>query len=106
MKKTDFDNKLRSFNRRITSNKTKHLEVQKKLNSLMTKDHNFFFGRICFTSNYGSQITFVYRPNFDKLELKNDQGTDYVLSWKSKEVLNSQLRPLFTAFLNSMKLSE
>ena len=48
MKKTDFDNKLTSFNRRITSNKRKHLEVQKKLNSLMTKDHKFFFGRILF----------------------------------------------------------
>ena len=32
--KTDFDNKLTSFNRRITSNKTKHLKLQKKLNSL------------------------------------------------------------------------
>ena len=28
--KTDFDNKLTSFNRKITSNKTKYLEVQKK----------------------------------------------------------------------------
>ena len=27
--KTGFDNKLASFNRQITSNKTKHLEVQK-----------------------------------------------------------------------------
>ena len=36
--KTGFDNKLASFNRQITSNKTKHLEVQKKLNSLKTKD--------------------------------------------------------------------
>ena len=27
MNKTDFDNKLTSFNRRITSNKSKHLEV-------------------------------------------------------------------------------
>ena len=27
--KTDFDNKLISFNRKITSNKTKYLEVQK-----------------------------------------------------------------------------
>ena len=36
--KTDFDNKkLTSFNKGITSNKTKHLEVQKKLNSLITK---------------------------------------------------------------------
>ena len=36
--KSDFDNKLTSFNKRIISNKTKHLEVQKKLNGLMTKD--------------------------------------------------------------------
>ena len=40
--KTDSDNKLTSFNRRITSNKTKHLKVQKKLNSLIKKDCNFF----------------------------------------------------------------
>ena len=35
--KTDFDNKLTSFNRKITLNKTKYLEVQKKLNSLVIK---------------------------------------------------------------------
>ena len=44
--KTDFDKKLASFNRKITSNKTKYLEVQKKLNSLITKDYNFFLSRI------------------------------------------------------------
>ena len=58
--KTDFDNKLTSFNKRIISNKTKHLEVQKKLNSLITKDYNFFLGRIYFTSNHGFQNTFAY----------------------------------------------
>ena len=42
---SEVENKLTSFNRRPTSNKTKHLEVQKKLNSLITKDHNFFLGR-------------------------------------------------------------
>ena len=35
------DNKLTSFNKRITSHKTKKLEVQKKVNSLMTKGYNF-----------------------------------------------------------------
>ena len=40
--KTDFDNKLTSFNKRITSNKTKYLEIQKKLDSLIRKDYNFF----------------------------------------------------------------
>ena len=104
--KTDFDNKLTSFNRRITSNKTKHLEVQKKLNSLIKNDYNFFLGRIYFTSIDGSQNTFVYQPTVDALELKEDKGTVYVLSWKSKGVFNSKLKPLYTTFLNSIKLSE
>ena len=56
--KTDFDNKLTSFDKQINSNKTKHLEVQKKLNSLITKDYIFFLDRIYFTSNDGSQNTF------------------------------------------------
>ena len=55
MNKTDFDNKLTRLNKRMTSNKAKHLEVQKKLNSLMTKYYNFFLGRIYFTSNDKSQ---------------------------------------------------
>ena len=36
--KTDFDNKLIIFNRKITSNKAKYLKVQEKLSSLVTKD--------------------------------------------------------------------
>ena len=56
MNKPEFDNKVTSFNRRITSNKTKHLAVQKKLDSLITKDYNLFLGRIYFKSNDESQI--------------------------------------------------
>ena len=46
---------------------------------------------------------FVYQPGFDTLELK--KGTDYFLSWKSKRVFNSKLKPLYTTFLNSIRLS-
>ena len=38
----------------MTSNKTKHSEVQKKLNSLKTNDYNFLLGRTYFTSNDGT----------------------------------------------------
>ena len=41
----------------------------------------------------------------DKLELKKDKGTDYFFSCKSKGVYNSKLKPLYTAFLHSIKLS-
>ena len=60
MNKTDFDNKITSFNNWISSTKTKHLEVQKKpkkLNTLKTKDYNSFWDSIYFSSNDGSQKT-------------------------------------------------
>ena len=41
--KTDFHNKLITFNTKLSSNKTKYLEVLKKLNSLRTEDYSFFF---------------------------------------------------------------
>ena len=70
MNKTDCDNKLINFHNRITSNKRKHLEVQKKLNSLLTKFYNFFLGISYLTSNDESQDTLVYQPTPDTLELK------------------------------------
>ena len=91
--KTGFDNKLTSFNRIITSNKTKYLEVQNKLNSLIIINCKFLLGRMYFTSNNGSQNTFVYQANFDTVKLKKDKGIDYVLSWKSKGIYNSKLKP-------------
>ena len=49
---------------------------------------------------------FVYQSILDTLELKEDKGTDYVLSWKSRGVYNSKLKSLYTAFFHSIKLSE
>ena len=71
----------------------------------MTNDYNFYLGRMYFTSNDGSQSTFVYQPTLDTLELKKHRGTDYVLSWKSNGVYNSKLKPLYTTLLHSIKIS-
>ena len=62
-----------------------------------------------FTSNGGSQNTFVYQPKLETLEKKKKKkgkGNDYVLSWKSEGVFNSKLKPLYTALLNSIILSD
>ena len=75
MSKTNLNNKLTSFNKRITSNKTKHLEFQKKLYILITK-YNFFLGRIYFTSNDWCQNTFFYQPRLDALEFKKYKSFD------------------------------
>ena len=71
--KTDFDNKLTSFNRRISSYKTKYLEIQNELNSLITKDYTIFLGRIYLSCNDGPQRKFVYQPTLDTLELKKQR---------------------------------
>ena len=63
--KTDFDNKLIRFNRKYTSSKTKYLKVIGKLNSLPAKDYDLISDRMYFTSNGGSQNTFVSQPTID-----------------------------------------
>ena len=54
--KTELDAKLSSLNRKITSNKTKHLLVENELNKLKTFDWSYFIGKSCFdedvTQNY------------------------------------------------------
>ena len=95
MSKTYFDNKLIIFNRKITS---------KKLNILTRKDYNFFLSGIYFTNNDRSQNTFAYQPTLNALELKKIQNNDYIVSWKSKTLYTSKLKPLYIAFLHSIKL--
>ena len=104
MNKTDFCNKLTSFNRKITSNRTKHLEVQKKLDSLRTKDYMFLSGRIYFTSNFSKHICLSSNTWYNRI--KKGKGTDYVLRWERNGLVNSKIKPLYTAILNNIKLPE
>ena len=58
--------------------------------------------------NFGDddfQNMFVYQPALNMLELKEDKDTDCVIFYKSKGVYTSELKPLYTAFLHSMKRS-
>ena len=59
-----------------------------------------------FTSNDESENKYFYQSTLDTLELKNDKGTDYVLSWKLNGPFNSRLKTFYTAFLHSIKLFE
>ena len=43
--KTDFDNKLQSLSKRITSNKTKHLFAENELKKLKTFHLSYFIGK-------------------------------------------------------------
>ena len=80
------------------------MELQKKSNSLTTKDYHILLARIYFTNEDGSENTFVYQLTLDTLELKTVKGTYYMPSWKSKGVYNSKLKPLSNTFLHSMDI--
>ena len=54
---------------------------------------------MCLTNDDGSQTNTWY------VTIKKEKGTDYVLSWKSKEVNTSKIKPLYTAFLHSINHS-
>ena len=47
-KKTDFDAKLSSLNRKITANKSKNLLVENELKKLKTFDLSYFIGKTHF----------------------------------------------------------
>ena len=68
IKNTDFDDKLKNVNKKVISNKTKHVLVENKLNELSekvtllsAKDYYFLLGTMYFTSNDGFKNMFAYQ---------------------------------------------
>ena len=61
--KTDFDAKLSSLNKTVTTNKTKHLLVENELNKLKTFDSGYFIGKSHFEED-GMQNYLVFQPMY------------------------------------------
>ena len=61
--KTDFDAKLSSLNRKITSNKSKHLLVENELKKLKTFDSSYFIGKRHFEED-GTQNYLVFQTMY------------------------------------------
>ena len=78
-------------------------DEQDKILKLQTHHLSYILGNNL-SGNDGFQNMFVSHPKSDTLKLKKDKGTDYVLSWKSKGVYTSKLKPLYVAFLHKIKL--
>ena len=79
--KIDFDAKLSSLNKSITSNKSKNLLVENELKKLKTFDPSYFIGKSHFEED-AAQNYLVFQP-MNKY-IKVVANTDYVSSWKSK----------------------
>ena len=60
--KTDFDDKLKSLNQKIYSNKKKHLLVENELKKLKTFNLGYFRGKRRFVDNDGTENYLVFQP--------------------------------------------
>ena len=89
VKKTDFDDKLKNLNKKATSNKTIHVEAEKKITDLTNKvaqiseiGYVFLFGRVSFIGNDGYQNFVVFSPMLSSLLIldTNKKVTNWILT--------------------------
>ena len=97
--KREFDSKLSNLNRKITSNKTKHLLVENELNKLKTFDSGYFIGKSHFEED-GTQNYLVFQPMYRYFRLITN--TSNILSWQSKGLSNENFDPPNTNFSPSI----
>ena len=78
--KTDFDAKLSSLNKKITSSKTKHVLVENESNKLKTFDSGYFSGKSHFEED-GVQNYLVFQPSNKYFKVITNDNTKYISSW-------------------------
>ena len=85
---------MSNLNRKITSNKTKHLLVENELNQLKTFDYSYFIGKSHFEED-GTQNYLVFQPV--SRYFKIIANTKFISSWKSKEPSDEIITPYATS---------
>ena len=94
VKKTDFDDKLKTLNKKITSNKTKHLLVQNEFKKLQTFDSSLFIAKIYF-NNDGAQLYLIFQPIYKTITTFPGLP-DTISEWESKRFSNAKIMPPYT----------
>ena len=93
--KTDFDAKLQSLSKRITSNKTKHLLFENELKNLKTFDLSYFKGKGLFEED-GTQNYLVFQPMYRYFKRMAGVGSgNYIHVWKSKGLFDERIKLLW-----------
>ena len=77
--KTNFDDKLKNLNKKISSNKKKHVLVETELKKLKSFDSSLFIGQICF-NNDEAQLYLIFQLSNEKFRLPHT--TNKVFSLK------------------------
>ena len=85
--KTDFDAKLSSLNRKIITNKTKHLLVENEVKKLKAFDSSYFIGKSHFEED-GTQNYLVFQPMYRYFKIIAGIGNGrYIITGNLKDCL-------------------
>ena len=90
--KTYFDVKLSSLNRKITSNKSKHLLAENELKKLKTFDWSYFIDKSHFEEDI-TQNYLAFHPLYRYFKVVAGVGNNgsYIYYWKSKGFSDKEL---------------
>ena len=92
--KTYFDAKLSSLNRKITSNKTKHLHIENESKKLKIFDWSYFIGKSYFEED-GTQNNLVFLPMCRYFKrIAGVRNGKYVYSWQSKGLSDERINSI------------
>ena len=90
--KTDFDDKFKNLNKKVTSNQTKHLLVGNELKNISFK----FFIRQSYSNNDGAELFLILLRTIIRTIVLFSSLLDTILEWKSKGLSNEKIEPPFT----------
>ena len=92
--KTDFNAKLSSLNRKVTSNKTKHLLVENELKKLKRFDSSYFIGKSHFEED-GAKNYLVFPPVYRHFKIIAGVGNGrYIYYWQSKGLSDERINSI------------
>ena len=95
---------MSNINREITSNKKKHLVIEKELKKLNTFDSSYFRGKNHFDEN-GAQNYYIFQPISKYLKVSYVNDINYILSWKYKGLNDMNIESIKTAnYLFNLRL--
>ena len=95
MNRIDFHEKLKDLNKKVTSNKTKHLLVKNEVKELQTFDSSLFIGQSYF-NNDGAQLLLIFQPTFKTISTFSGLP-DTISDWEPKGLSNDKIKLPYTA---------
>ena len=91
VKKTNLDTELKKISDRITSTRSRHLQIENELNNLQKFDAAYFRGKRYFDGDDGAQNSLVFQVGEKYFKNNSGSNSSKIEIWKSKGLFRQSL---------------